>query len=437
MRTKAKQLAAALGAVEWGAAWFAQLAFWHISPPIRDRWVWLLLLPVIFLLARWLLTQRLVVPTALAAITLSFLAISAMNFEAAPLRRQDYWVLVCRPLAGMWLVLATMRLAQSDGRLRWPLAAMTALAAAGLMLGLVAVQWDGKSAAFQPVLDLLPRLDARAFLPDAMLSFNPNEMAGALALLCPLMLGLAYRGGGWQRWLWIGLGIGLLGALLLGQSRAALIGVVVSVLLMALVAWRGAVRRWALVAIVTLGLIQAGFVIAVPDRGAPAAVEDRIVSERDVASLQRRWDMLERSWQMLRDHPLTGVGMSMFRTAIRQPAYQIPEFEQMNFTAPHAHNLWAQMAADMGLPGLAWYAALHGWLLWLLARLWRFDRSLAAAVGSALLAYSIYGLADAITLWDRLGFVWWAVIALTASGVYLRNISYNASGDRPQGAKCS
>jgi len=153
------------------------------------------------------------------------------------------------------------------------------------------------------------------------------------------------------------------------------------------------------------------------------------LAERDVSSFQHRLDMLNRSWQMLADHPLTGVGMSMYRTAIRQPAYQIPAFEAQNFTAPHAHNLWAQMAADMGVPGLLWYGALHvwfGWMLWRTAQ--RGDQRLAAALGMAFLSYSIYGLGDAITLWDRLGFVWWALFAAAASGSearITRIIGYN------------
>lgn len=410
---------------EWACAWFTQLAFWHISPPIRDRWVWLLLLPLAFGTARWFITRRLNIPPMIAVIALSFLALSAFNFEAAPLRRQEYWVLVCRPLAGMWLIAATVQLVGWEGRLRWPLAALTGLALAGVLLGLFATQWDGKSAALDPILQALPRLDHRAFLPDAQLSFNPNEIAGALALLCPLMLGLAYWRRGGQRAAWALIGLGLLAALLLGQSRFALFGVGVSVGLGALLLLRGAALRWSMAALAVLVMMQVQIISGVPGR--PSA-EPLALAGRDVASVERRIDMIERSLQMLRDHPLTGVGMSMYRTAIRQPAYQIPAFEAQNFTAPHAHNLWAQIAADLGLPGLVWYGALHGWIVWMVWRLWRSDRRLAWAVGGAFLAYGLYGLGDAITLWDRLGFVWWALIALAASGVQVDNLRYNTTG---------
>ncbi len=414
---------------EWACAWFAQLAFWHISPPIRDRWVWLLILPLAFAAVRWLLTRRLNTSAALNPILiifLIFLALSAFNFEAAPLRRQDYWVLVCRPLAGMWLVAATVQLVHLERRLRWPLAALTALALVGIGLGLFATQWDGKSAALAPMIQALPRLDHRAFLPDAQLSFNPNEIAGALALLCPLMLGLAY----WQRGrlgvVWGLIGLGLLAALFLGQSRFALVGVGVSLGLSGLLLLRGAALRWAMLALGALLIVELLIIGAVPGRPSAAAGPVGLAG-RDVDSVARRLDMIERSGQMLRDHPLTGVGMSMYRTAIRQPAYQIPAFEAQNFTAPHAHNLWAQMAADLGLPGLAWYGLLHGWIAWMVWRVWRWDRRLACALGGAFLAYSVYGLGDAITLWDRLGFVWWALIASIASVIQVQNSSYNTS----------
>jgi O-antigen ligase len=414
---------------EWACAWFTQLAFWHISPPIRDRWVWLLLLPLAFTAVRWLITRRLSAPPTLALIIISFLALSMFNFEAAPLRRQEYWVLVCRPLAGMWLVAATAQLVQWEGRLRWPLAALGVVALAGVGLGLFATQWDGKSAALDPILQALPRLDHRAFLPDAQLSFNPNEIAGALALLCPLMLGLAYWRRGGQRAAWALIGLGLLAALMLGQSRFALVGVGVSVGLGALLLLRGAALRWSMAALAALVIVEILIVGAVP--GDRATAEPLALAERDIASLERRFDMIERSLQMLRNHPLTGVGMSMYRTAIRQPAYQIPAFEAQHFTAPHAHNLWAQVAADLGLPGLIWYGALHAWIVGMVWRLWRTDRRLACAVGGAFLAYGLYGLGDAITLWDRLGFVWWALIALAVGGVQVNNLRYNASVINP------
>lgn len=419
-----------LAYAEWACAWFTQLAFWHISPPIRDRWVWLLLLPLMFGVVRWVLARSLNTSAGLNQILiifLIFLALSAFNFEAAPLRRQDYWVLVCRPLAGMWLVAATVQLVHLEGQLRWPLAALTALALAGVGLGLFATQWDGKSAALDPIIQALPRLNHRAFLPDAQLSFNPNEIAGALALLCPLMLGLAYWRRGSLRVMWGLIGLGLLAALFLGQSRFALAGVGVSLGLCGLVLLRGTALRWAMLALGALLIVELLIIGAVPGR--PSAADAPIVlAGRDVDSVARRLDMIERSGQMLRDHPLTGVGMSMYRTAIRQPAYQIPAFEAQNFTAPHAHNLWAQMAADLGLPGLVWYGLLHGWIAWMVWRVWRWDRRLACALGGAFLAYSVYGLGDAITLWDRLGFIWWALIAFIASVIQVQNSGYNTNG---------
>jgi len=424
-----------LTTAEWVCAWGTQLAFWHASPPIRDRWVWLLLLPVLFWSVRWLVTRRAALPPVLAVITLSFLALSAYNYEAAPLRRADYWVLVCRPLAGLWLIAATVQLVWHEQRLRWPLAALGALAVVGLTLGLFATQWSSKSAALDPITRALPRLDHRAFLPDAQLSFNPNEIAGALALLCPLMFGLAYRQRGRVRWALAAVGVGLLEALLLGQSRFALAGVIVSLGVWVFFSLHGGARRTGVLALAALIALEAAIVSAVP-RGDSGSNGASPLAQRDIDSLQHRVDMIERSLQMLIDHPLTGVGMSMYRTAIRQPAYQIPAFEAQNFTAPHAHNLWAQMAADMGIPGLLWYGTLHAWFVWMLRRIaQRGDRGLAAALGAAFLSYSIYGLGDAITLWDRLGFVWWALFAAAAAGCDVQNIGYNTSVEASLGEK--
>ena len=60
-------------------------------------------------------------------------------------------------------------------------------------VALIASQWtvSAKSDDFSFFINLLPQLNHKEILPDMQLSFNPNEVAGALAYCCPFLLGTA------------------------------------------------------------------------------------------------------------------------------------------------------------------------------------------------------------------------------------------------------
>lgn len=429
-----KKALTALAWGEWLAAWLTLLAFWHVSPPIRDRWVGLLILPLVFGGVRLLLTRRWAVTWGWIALVSVFIGLTMFNFVTAPYHRQDYWVLVCRPLAGMWLVAATMLLVQQTHRLRGIVIALVLLGLAIGLLGLTASQWDGKSDPFRAVLDVLPRLDNKQFLTDAQLSFNPNEIAGAMAWLCPLLFGLgSWVGAGRARWVCYAVGAGLLLALFLGQSRFALGGVLAALLVLGICLARGRQRIGLIVVVVLMIGIQVALVRTIPESATPTTADTSTfaLSNRDLSSVNTRLQMWQRSLEMVRDYPLTGVGMAMYRAAIRTPHYQIPYFETINFTAPHTHNEWLQIAVDLGLPGLVWYAALH---LWVIGCVWRLLRSrdprgqvIAVAVAAGLGAHVVYGLGDAITLWDRFAFTGWAVIALLAGAYERQKVRYTTT----------
>ncbi|HLF25409.1 MAG TPA: O-antigen ligase family protein [Anaerolineae bacterium] len=154
-------------------------------------------------------------------------------------------------------------------------------------------------------------------------------------------------------------------ALYLSFSRGAWLGAAVALLVMGLFLPR---RRWIGVAliggliVIGLGLSSAGLL--------PAAISDRfadvgaLVDFRDVRGVKindANYAVIERlaHWQaavrMLEAQPWTGVGFSNY-----QPVYE--QYRLLNWPMPlgHAHNIYLNVAAETGLPGLAAYAAL--WL---------------------------------------------------------------------------
>jgi hypothetical protein len=387
----------------------------------------------------------------------------------------------------MWFVLATQQMVRVWRNL-YGLAIFTLILALFVaFLALTSVQWDGKSEPFFSIIAQIPRLNPKEFLTDAQLSFNPNEIAGAMAWLCPLAFGLV----AWHKHFLWRLGFGsagllLLFALFLGQSRFAIFGVLGGLLFLLVCyrtpsspallpkekgernpspRWRGVGVRFAtllsrakdnhenggisggmnaaptksrlnmgimvrfslIIIVLALVLFQIQLVRTVPETPNPTATDVMSnLSGRDQSSINTRLQMWQRSLEMLSNHPLTGIGMSMYRSAIRTPQYQIPYFEEINFTAPHTHNEWLQIAVDLGVPGIVWFVALHvygAWLFWRTPHRWQ---AWIVGIVAAWLAHSIYGLGDAVTLWDRFAFVFWLVVAWLVAAHEAQKLRYNA-----------
>jgi hypothetical protein len=417
-------------------------AFWHVSPPIRDNWVWLLGFAVPIHILRILLTKRFNAPIWILPLFVAFWILTMVNFTNAPYHRDHYWVLVCRPLLGCWIIFYAVEWVSWRKSLVDLLFVSIVMGLIVGLLGLTTSQWHSKSDALRVFIDALPRLPHKEFLPDAQLSFNPNEIAGAIAWLTPLCLGLVLMSLGniqnsIQRFRYQILkssallaSVLLLLALFFGQSRFAIFGVLgaVTLLLMGLM-WQSARRvwRWLGLGLLIIGLLVVGQVWLITQ------VSDEVggtngggaLSSRDASSIDTRLQMWQRALQMANDYPLTGIGMSMFRFAIRTPAYQIAYFEEINFNAPHAHNELLQIGADFGWLGMVWWLALQLGVAYALVQAWRNGnqtaRVVAVSVGAGLLAHAVYGLGDAVTLWDRFSFLWWWLLGLAiANWVWVR-----------------
>lgn len=408
--------------LEFGVLLLTIFAFWHHAPPIRDRWLWLLGLAVPAFALRFLIWRRIVSWTPLLGFALGLLALSLLNYATAPMQRESYWIVMSRPLLGIWLLVAFGEMVRAAGRMDGLLLASAGL---GLLLGLAALfssDWTTKSILFEPLLAILPRLDARSVLPDMLLRFNVNEIAGALAWISPLMVGLALRPALEQeRWRPLLRTISaiaaalLLIALVLGQSRFAIGGVLIGLVLLLWMQTRGRWRAGLVTSLMLIGLLQAVILFnLLPSSG------DAGLNQRDENTISTRGEIWESGLKMLSDHPITGIGMAMFRAAVRQPAYEIEYYVQRGSGGPpHAHNEWVQMAAEMGWPGLLIFVGMQvsaGWMLWRVGRTGNpVYRHLAITLASAWIAHAVYGLGDAIPLWDRFAFVFWWLAGLSAA----------------------
>ena len=173
----------------------------------------------------------------------------------------------------------------------------------------------------------------------------------------------------------------LLVALVVTNTRNAWIGtfLAVSVLL--------AIRNWKLV---ILAPLLAGFAFAV----APGEIQRRansILNPSTPGAIDRRV-MWKIGADMIRDHPVLGVGPEMIQNHYK--AYRAKYPEAVNESNPHLHNVPVQIAAERGLPALAvflWFVAVAARDLWRQLRA-RMATAVAAAGLASLIAMLTAGL---------------------------------------------
>jgi O-antigen ligase len=425
-----RQLARAVLDVEW-VLLGAMVAIVWASDFNR---IWILLAWFPLLASRWALERRLWRRTPLDVWFGLFFALGLINLAAAPFRYAPLalggalftlptaYTLIAlgRPLLGLILVTSFSSMADRARQMNGLLVVSGGLALLVGVLGLLSAQYINKSSLMLPIIDLLPRL--RGF-PGAEGGFNVNEIAGAMAWYAPLMAGLALylwrerrtETGRAARALRVIAPVAfvlLWAALFLGQSRFAIVGVLPALAALVWLLLRG---RWRLIGLAFVGLFVVLQVVVYvsPGRSGPDPAD---MTQRNEVSASSRIDAWNSALAIMREHPLTGAGVNMFRAQPVRDRYPAPAWSGV---LPHAHNEYLQVAADLGVPGLIVFIGIQataGWMLW---RVWRRgsarDRAIALSIAAGLLAHTVYGMGDAIALWDRFAFGYWWMIALAAA----------------------
>ena len=242
---------------------------------------------------------------------------------------------------------------------------------------------------------------------------NLNRMGGTLAVIFPLFLALGIR---WdwtsRRWLPpLSLLLALFAAavLLLTQSRGALLGAAVAVMLLLVLRWRR------LVFVLPLAFILAVF--AFSQLGADALF-DQIGNGNGLQGIESRLELWSRGIYALTDFAFTGIGIGTFDRVIPllYPTFLIAPGTPMG----HAHNLFIQVGVDLGFPGLIAFLALYVNVFVILAAVLRQRQlalpwTLAAGALGGLTAMFVHGLLD-VPLWGtKPSFLPWLLVALAIS----------------------
>ena len=308
-------------------------------------------------------------------------------------------------LALFWAMAAQSR----SGMLRW---SGWGMLVAGLLLTGVFLVGTSFSVAKLPFISQ----DIYSLLPGGFTpfwnkgGFNSNLAGGVLALFWPTAVMLAIAGESRRQRLLALLTVTALSTmLLLMQSRGALIAVLVILPIMTTLYDRRWLTPWLIVVVAGAAFLAA--------RGGGISPEALLGSSEALggSSLQGRTELWSRAIYLIQDFSFTGVGMGMFEPVVKllYPPFLIAP----DTIFSHAHNIYLQAAAEMGIPGLVGYVALYIVLGFLLLRKGmgrgreRY-RIIALGLLGSLLVYLVHGITDAASYFLRTAAVVWSLFGL-------------------------
>jgi putative inorganic carbon (HCO3(-)) transporter len=465
-----------------------------------DRWHWLLMVAVAPLLLfpspgrawalavvpglwiiAWLARREAVPPTPLNVSIFLLVVMVTVSTWAT------YDLAVSLPkIAGMVLGVGVFYVFVRCGRsLRGWWACLAVFLGCGLgisILGLFGTNWIAKMPFLAP---LTSRLAFRlAGLPGAEGGFHPNEVAGALLWVIPVLLALGYlvasRPADWLAALGRRLGIVMIFSLaatamiilatfLLAQSRGGYLGLGATCILMIgfVLSRRARLFYWVLLS------TALAFAIGLACTYGTETVLTGLFggnSDLDGAlslnTLEGRVEVWSRAIYGLQDFPFTGMGMNTFRTVVHilYPLFQMGPDVDLG----HAHNEFLQAALDLGIPGLIAFLAIYLGAFWMLFEAYQscgcqsgtFDRTIevpapwlarlaasfdmvvspfrskrtdmavAVGLGGGLLAHLLYGLTDAVSLGAKPGVLFWMLLGLIV-GLYERQDDKEVHSGQP------
>jgi len=183
---------------------------------------------------------------------------------------------------------------------------------------------------------------------------NPNVVGSYMTLLTVIFAAAAMRVRGWRRWLYILGAIVAAAGVLVSQTRTAFIALIAGLLLLAV--GRSVKRVVAVVTAVAI-LFGIGVLLKNPAVMSVLALPQRLRTESIEVVTSGRAAPVAAALQMLRDHPLTGVGPGAFKYHFMP--YKVRVVDRFpsalrgttgtNFG--EVHNDHAQLLAETGLPG--------------------------------------------------------------------------------------
>jgi len=192
------------------------------------------------------------------------------------------------------------------------------------------------------------------------------------------------------------------------QSVGGYLALAIGLLLLAVL-----LNRWFLVVPV---LAVLGSIVLIRRLGV-TQVADFLIATDPLSQSGVRHGIWARVLYMIQGSPHAGIGLGTFRKValMMYPIFFSPSW------GTHAHNLFLQVAVDLGLPGLVAFSGLFSGASIIAWRAYRAFgaqgktplRALAAGLLCSLLVIGIHGLVD-VVIWDaKSAIIPWCIMGLT------------------------
>jgi putative inorganic carbon (HCO3(-)) transporter len=252
---------------------------------------------------------------------------------------------------------------------------------------------------------------------------HPNLLAGAICLFFPFIVAalVSWRPDRHQKFIRIGLlllTVLTVIILVLTQSRSGWLGMIAGTITL-LVTWAillspspgRTILRLTLLALVLGGLLAIALVG--PQRISQLWLDppqQTVIGT--FTTLNFRRELWPWAVTAVSDFPLTGTGLGAFRSVLFR---LYPVTLRTTRDVGHAHNIFLQTALDFGLPGLVAYLAvllLAGVLLWRVARFDGQLRPFALGLFACLVAFHVFGIADAVAVGAKPSLLYWLLLGL-------------------------
>ena len=292
------------------------------------------------------------------------------------------------------------------------------------LMGLVSMEWPDKIAWLAPITEKIT--DGIILLPDHSTDVNANLVAATILLYLPLVISLTVEISATRRWLFM-LGILLITSLLflelLTQSRAGWVATVVGLAFLYALKRGWFTGKWQKKQLIAALFIASFFTLLLISQTDFSRLQDAWLNpptETEIGSLHTlsfRQEMWRWGAVVIQDYPFTGVGFGTFRAVVQR---QYPIAVPITYDVSHAHNMYLQLALDVGIPGLLAYVAMMlvcGLMCIELSHRGGLLRAFGQGVLASLVAYHVWGLIDTLPLGSKPTLIFWMLLGVL-TGIY-------------------
>jgi putative inorganic carbon (HCO3(-)) transporter len=279
----------------------------------------------------------------------------------------------------------------------------------GVLLSIGAPLFVNGSAIENPKVPFLPSGTFGLFNPIFSDAVNSNVMSGALVVIMPLAFSIAifaptmsHR----HRVFNIFATSIILFVLILLQSRGGLFALFVSLIILISLRLKVLFNTFVIIGALIIVFLLIVFI------NNTMVIKNDFFGRLFVDSISDRLNIWNRALLMIAEFPFTGVGMGMFEpVGLKLYAEYVSKLD-----VPHAHNMFLQIALDLGIIGLMMLILMFIKSFALLRNLFKSEpklRSYILGVAVSLVAVSTHGLTDAV-LWGmvRSAPLMWVIFGL-------------------------